>query len=239
MFARNSHPFWEMTSAVGKDAKPLMLVSLSLLCACNESRTYAVHNGLLAVCSKRMDSSSVESKPKGSTYASLARKRSSDNLDLGDNRHTVHLDYNPNSGVTFRENPNSDVQVVGRGYSEDSSSVYETRSVPQVNTRARDRRRNNNKGNKQNVCLYRRNCFHLSLAVVHGYTDWVLKIYVEVWTSFTERWLCGPLFLFWTKMLGIISFSYLSPTVMFFFSVYFDLYRHTQLLLQNSLFGCL
>ena len=84
----------------------------------------------------------MEPKAKAPSHGSLSHKRSNDNLDINENKHTVHLDYNPNSGVTFRENRNSDVQVVGRGYNDDSS-MYETRSTQQANTRARDRRRAN------------------------------------------------------------------------------------------------
>ncbi|XP_076464551.1 TOG array regulator of axonemal microtubules protein 1-like isoform X2 [Babylonia areolata] len=116
-----------------------------------ESGIFSTSSTITSVKSKRAaDHSTVEPRAKGTSYGSVApRKRSTENLDVNENRHTVHLDYNPNSGVTFRENPNSDVQVVGRGYSEDSSSgpAYDTsstttRSTGQpVNTRARDRRR--------------------------------------------------------------------------------------------------
>lgn len=35
----------------------------------------------------------------------------------------IHIDFNPTSGVTFRENKTSDVQVVGKGYSDDSTDL--------------------------------------------------------------------------------------------------------------------
>ncbi|XP_070179404.1 TOG array regulator of axonemal microtubules protein 1-like isoform X2 [Littorina saxatilis] len=100
-----------------------------------------------SVRSKKTDA--VETKSKAQSHrASLAHKRNSvdnnDNLDINENKHnTIHLDYNPNSGVTFRENRNADVQVVGRGYSDDSSSLFETTRSTQPNVRARDRRRAN------------------------------------------------------------------------------------------------
>ena len=62
--------------------------------------------------------------------------------------------YNPNSGVTFRENRNSDVQVVGRGYNDDNS-MYESRATQQANTRARDRRRANKGEGGGPFCLRR------------------------------------------------------------------------------------
>ena len=33
---------------------------------------------------------------------------------------TIRIDYNPISGVTFKENRTSDVQVVGRGYNDEA-----------------------------------------------------------------------------------------------------------------------
>ena len=105
--------------------------------------------------SKRTDASHAEPKAKPATYGSLAHKRSNDNLDINENKHTVHLDYNPNSGVTFRENRNSDVQVVGRGYNDDNS-VYESRATQQANTRARDRRRANKGEGGGPLCQWRR-----------------------------------------------------------------------------------
>ena len=53
-----------------------------------------------------------------------------------------HLDFNPLGGVTFRDNPSSDVVIVGRGYGEDSQlsepkpSLHASHAV-----KARERRR--------------------------------------------------------------------------------------------------
>ena len=61
----------------------------------------------------------------------------------------VHLDYNPSSGVTFRENRNSDVQVVGRGYGDDTSSSVSAPVGPTSTANAgrlKDRRRFSNRG---------------------------------------------------------------------------------------------
>ncbi|GFR83234.1 protein FAM179B-like [Elysia marginata] len=61
----------------------------------------------------------------------------------------VHIDYNPSSGVTFRENRNSDVQVVGRGYGDDNSSSVSAPAGPTSTTNAgrlKDRRRFSNRG---------------------------------------------------------------------------------------------
>ncbi|KAL8583772.1 hypothetical protein ACOMHN_000393 [Nucella lapillus] len=122
-----------------------------------ESGIFSSSSTITSVKSKSNFTATTTAEPKAkasSTHAGMPRKRGNnnssnlENLDSNENRHMVHLDYNPNSGVTFRHNPNSDVQVVGRGYNEDSSSTYETRSTqqqqqqpPPVNTRARDRRR--------------------------------------------------------------------------------------------------
>lgn len=90
-------------------------------------------------------------KIKATGHGALPFKRPAESLDINDNKNTtVHLDFNPNSGVTFRENRNSDVQVVGRGYGDDSSSMYDTRSQ-QTNVRSRDRRRTSSKGEEAHV----------------------------------------------------------------------------------------
>ncbi|KAL4238308.1 hypothetical protein ACF0H5_003020 [Mactra antiquata] len=75
--------------------------------------------------------SPFESKPK------LARTSSYNNKKLDED--TVYVDYNPTSGVTFRENKNSDVQVVGKGYNDDNLS--DSRSLNGVNKKTADKRR--------------------------------------------------------------------------------------------------
>lgn len=79
--------------------------------------------------------SPFESKPK------LARTGSYNNKKPGENSDDmVYVDYNPTSGVTFRENKNSDVQVVGKGYSEEGTAL-DSRSLNGINRRANDKRR--------------------------------------------------------------------------------------------------
>ncbi|XP_021373812.1 TOG array regulator of axonemal microtubules protein 1-like isoform X3 [Mizuhopecten yessoensis] len=52
----------------------------------------------------------------------------SDVTDSSSSSGTLHIDYNPVSGVTFRENRNSDVQVVGRGYSDDTIPTADSKA---------------------------------------------------------------------------------------------------------------
>ncbi|XP_060604463.1 TOG array regulator of axonemal microtubules protein 1-like isoform X2 [Ruditapes philippinarum] len=79
--------------------------------------------------------SPFESKPKLARTGSYNNKKNGDNSD-----DTVYVDYNPSSGVTFRENKNSDVQVVGKGYNEDGTSL-DNRSLNGINKKATDKRR--------------------------------------------------------------------------------------------------
>ena len=72
--------------------------------------------------------------------AAASRKHDSEGLDINDNRNSIQ--FNPNSGVTFRENRNSDVRVVGRGYSDDSADVSDT-SSQQASSRNQDKLRAN------------------------------------------------------------------------------------------------
>ncbi|BFZ12426.1 hypothetical protein BsWGS_15464 [Bradybaena similaris] len=58
----------------------------------------------------------------------------------------THIDYNPTSGVTFRENHNSDVQVVGKGYVEDTSDMPLKVSPSVAVSRLKERKRLNSKG---------------------------------------------------------------------------------------------
>ena len=52
------------------------------------------------------------------------------------------MDYNPQSGVTFRENRNSDVQIVGKGYNDDIGSSDSRSTLNGINNnRTKDRRR--------------------------------------------------------------------------------------------------
>lgn len=57
----------------------------------------------------------------------------------------VYVDYNPDRGVTFRENRNSDVQIVGIGYNEDIT--LDSKSLNGINRKAIDKRRHT-KGKK-------------------------------------------------------------------------------------------
>ncbi|XP_052767283.1 TOG array regulator of axonemal microtubules protein 1-like isoform X3 [Mya arenaria] len=78
--------------------------------------------------------SPFESKPK------LARTSSYNNKKPENGEETVYVDYNPSSGVTFRENKNSDVQIVGKGYNDDNN-LLESRSLNGINRKANDKRR--------------------------------------------------------------------------------------------------
>jgi hypothetical protein len=70
----------------------------------------------------------------------LARTGSYNNKKPGENDDVVYVDYNPTSGVTFRENKNSDVQVVGKGYNDDGTAL-DTRVLNGINKRASDKRK--------------------------------------------------------------------------------------------------
>lgn len=78
--------------------------------------------------------SPFESKPKLARTSSYSNKRSGDNDDM------VYVDYNPDRGVTFRENRNSDVQIVGIGYNEDTTTI-DSRSLNGINKKASDKRK--------------------------------------------------------------------------------------------------
>jgi len=98
------------------------------------------------ICRKKIESpfesrpkipreSPFESKPK------LARTGSYNNKKTGENgEETVYVDYNPSSGVTFRENKNSDVQIVGKGYNDDQAAL-DSKSLNGINRKANDKRR--------------------------------------------------------------------------------------------------
>lgn len=64
----------------------------------------------------------------------------------------VYVDYNPDRGVTFRENRNSDVQIVGIGYNEDITTL-DSKSLNGINKKAIDKRRHT-KGKKACFILY-------------------------------------------------------------------------------------
>ena len=95
-------------------------------------------------CSKKAESpfesrpkipreSPFESKPKLARTVSYINKRPVDD-DM------VYVDYNPDRGVTFRENRNSDVQIVGIGYNDDQPTI-DTRSLNGINKKANDKRK--------------------------------------------------------------------------------------------------
>lgn len=67
-------------------------------------------------------------------------------VDSGKKGNITHIDYNPTSGVTFRENHNSDVQVVGKGYVEDTSDIPLKASPSVAVSRLKERKRLNSKG---------------------------------------------------------------------------------------------
>ena len=110
-------------------------------------------NSLRGANNKRNDNSSYSTHDADpDTYGGYSHIHSRNNMGGmggGGGGGMVHLDYNPSSGVTFRENRNSDVQVVGRGYGDEASSSVSAPAVPTTTTnagRVKDRRRFSNRG---------------------------------------------------------------------------------------------
>lgn len=104
-----------------------------------------IHKSVLykILCFRKRSENVFEAKPKLARVGSLKEKKSS--LPLDDDRpikqdSTHQIEFNPVSGVTFRANRSSDVQIVGRGYGEDSSSPADPK-MGSYNNKARDRRR--------------------------------------------------------------------------------------------------
>lgn len=62
------------------------------------------------------------------------------------NSDTNHIDFKPHGGVTFRENHNSNVSIIGRGYGEDSHVQDPKPSVPHKRGERRRPNANNNRG---------------------------------------------------------------------------------------------
>lgn len=109
---------------------------------CFHSNTVSVSTWLIVspVMYLFRKNSPFESKPKLARNNSV-RKKNGDGFDIEGSSSNISQNYNPASGVTFRENRNSDVQVVGKGYNDDSSST-DSRPLGTVNNKAaRDRRR--------------------------------------------------------------------------------------------------
>lgn len=83
--------------------------------------------------------SPFESKPKLARGDSFGKKKPLDYTDADDVKAYSQLesrnDYNPSSGVTFPDNRNPDVKIIGRGYSD------ENKSSPALSKAARDRRK--------------------------------------------------------------------------------------------------
>lgn len=78
-------------------------------------------------------SKKTEAKPAHSSNNNRGGRRNTEDTD--DNKGSVgHLDYNPTSGVTFRENKTADVQVVGKGYTDETA---EAKVVPPVASTSR------------------------------------------------------------------------------------------------------
>ena len=85
--------------------------------------------------SKKIESP-FESKPKLHRSNSFNKKKEQEDTN------TIFVDYNPQSGVTFRENRNSDVQIVGKGYNDDISSSDSRSTLNGItNNKTKDRRR--------------------------------------------------------------------------------------------------
>ena len=90
------------------------------------------------------DDSWRKSESPFDNHPQLARKnsRSHENLGshpVGSTEPITHFDFKPLGGVTFQKNRNSDVQIVGKGYAEDSQPAEPKPSTHA--TKAKDRRR--------------------------------------------------------------------------------------------------
>lgn len=76
---------------------------------------------------RKKTESPFESKPKLARTNSLDRKPHDLTVDTNKNEigksSVIRIDYNPSSGVTFRENRTSDVQVVGKGYNDEPNET--------------------------------------------------------------------------------------------------------------------
>ncbi|XP_041353393.1 TOG array regulator of axonemal microtubules protein 1-like isoform X2 [Gigantopelta aegis] len=85
--------------------------------------------------------SPFEARPKLARNGSIKKK---DSFEMDEKGNTTQ-NYNPLSGATFRENKTSDVQIVGKGYSDDSSTTttLSDRSTTQLNSvmKTKDRKR--------------------------------------------------------------------------------------------------
>lgn len=101
---------------------------------------------ILSSSSKKTESP-FESRPKLARTNSFSKKKpelsspEDSGVSSAGNSGVIRIDYNPSSGVTFRENKTSNVQVVGKGYSEDQENLDRRVSVGGPNTKVRDRRR--------------------------------------------------------------------------------------------------
>uniref|UniRef100_A0A8W8HWP7 Uncharacterized protein n=1 Tax=Magallana gigas TaxID=29159 RepID=A0A8W8HWP7_MAGGI len=79
--------------------------------------------------------SPFESRPKLARTNSFSKKKpelsspEDSGVSSAGNSGVIRIDYNPSSGVTFRENKTSNVQVVGKGYSEDQENLDRRVSV--------------------------------------------------------------------------------------------------------------
>lgn len=97
--------------------------------------------------SSKKTESPFESRPKLARTNSFSKKKpelttpEDSGVSSAGNSGVIRIDYNPSSGVTFRENKTSNVQVVGKGYSEDQENLERRVSVGGPNTKVRDRRR--------------------------------------------------------------------------------------------------
>ncbi|XP_062617825.1 TOG array regulator of axonemal microtubules protein 1-like isoform X2 [Saccostrea cucullata] len=89
--------------------------------------------------------SPFESRPKLARTNSFSKKKPESSpedsgISSAGNSGVIRIDYNPASGVTFRENKTSNVQVVGKGYNDDQEALDRRASVGGLN-KVRDRRR--------------------------------------------------------------------------------------------------
>jgi hypothetical protein len=119
--------------------------------------------------------SPFESRPKLARTNSFSKKKPESSQDdsavsSAGSSGVIRIDYNPSSGVTFRENKTSTVQVVGKGYNDDPEVLEKRGSVGGLN-KVRDRRRMQ-KG--------RRLADNLKLILTKGHIHFAVNFALEV-----------------------------------------------------------
>ncbi|CAL1537741.1 unnamed protein product [Lymnaea stagnalis] len=116
--------------------------------ASSTSGNHLEESGIFSATSQNETKKSVKKQePKQTINNNQRNKRNNDEADDSNSTSGIsHIEYNPTSGVTFRENRTSDVQVVGRGYGDDSAEVKLAPSTIN-NIKLKEKKRiNNNRG---------------------------------------------------------------------------------------------